>query len=185
MMSRSISAALLALAVFAPATFAQDGPLRRAGRALDNTGKNVRSMVETEVARGQVSAQERDVLNRVVRRIEWDKRLVNSALRVEVRPGGAVVLRGSVINDAAKKQAVDLVVNTIGVTSLVDELAVLKEVKVIEVRPPAQVIEVMPPARVIEVTPPPQVIEVTPPPVVVTPPPVVSVPLETKVIVNP
>ena len=176
MMSRTISAALLALAVFAPATFAQDGPLRRAGRALDNTGKNVRSMVETEVARGQVSAQERDVLNRVVRQIEWDKRLVNSALRVEVRPGGAVVLRGSVINDAAKKQAVDLVVNTIGVTSLVDELAVLKEVKVIEVRPPAQVIEIMPPARVIEVTP---------PPVVVTPPPVVSVPLETKVIVKP
>ncbi len=143
-MIRSLSAVLLAVVVISPATFAQDGPLRRTGRALDNAGKNIRSRVENEVAREQINAQERDMLSRVVRRIDWDKQLVGSTMQVEARPGGAIVLRGSVLNDSAKRRAVDLVENTVGVTSVVDELAVVKDVKVIEATP-ARVIEVSPP----------------------------------------
>jgi hyperosmotically inducible protein len=157
-MCRSLSATLLTLSLISSAAFAQDGPLRRAGQALDNAGKNIRTRVETEIARGQSAVQERDLLNRVARRVEWDKRLVGSTLRIQVQPDGAVILRGSVLNDAVKLRAVDLVENTIGVTSVVDELAVVKEVKVIKSKPAATVIEVTPP---------------------------VTVPAETKVIVKP
>jgi hyperosmotically inducible periplasmic protein len=147
-MSRSLSAALLTLSLISSAAFGQDGPLRRAGQALDNAGKNIRARVETEIARGQMAVQEREVLNRVARRIEWDKRFVGSTLRIEVQAGGTVILRGSVINEAVKVRAVDLVENTIGVTSVVDELAVVKEVKVIKSKPAATVIEVTPPVTV-------------------------------------
>jgi hyperosmotically inducible periplasmic protein len=138
-------ATLLTLALVASPAFAQDGPIQRAGQALDNAGKNIRYRVESEIARGQVYAQERELLARVTRRIEWDKKLVGSALQFEVRLGGAVVLRGSVLSEAVKLRAVDLVENTIGVTSVVDELAVVKEVKVIKAKPTVRVIEVTPP----------------------------------------
>jgi hyperosmotically inducible protein len=139
-MTRTLSAALLAVALASPAVWAQDGPLRRAGRALDNAGKNVRDRVETEVARGQVSAAERDLLNRVTLRLSWDKQLANSALRLEVQVDGTAVLRGSVLSDAAKRRAVDLVENTVGVTRVVDELAVVKDVKVIQAPPAGAII---------------------------------------------
>jgi hyperosmotically inducible protein len=138
-------ATILTLCLMTCATLAQDGPLQRAGQALDNTGKKIRYRVESEIARGQVAAQERDVLVRVSRRIEWDKRLVGSTLQFEVKPDGTVVLRGSVLNDAVKSRAVDLVANTIGVNGVVDELAVVKEVKVINAKPTNRVIDVSPP----------------------------------------
>ena len=133
-MNRLLSASLLALVVVAPA-FGQDGPIRRAGRALDNAGKNIRGRVETEVVRGQVSVFERDLLNRVSLRISWDKKLVNSTIQLVVEPDGTTYLRGSVLSEASKARAVDLVENTVGVTRVVDELAVVKEVKVIETTP--------------------------------------------------
>src|SRR4051794_37872479 len=123
-MNRAFTAAALSLALVSSAT-AQDGPLNKVGRALDQTGKNIRSTVETEVVRGQITAQERDVLNRVGKRIDWDKQLAGSTLRLEAQPGGVVVLQGSVLSEAAKLRAVDLTENTTGVTSVVDQLAVV------------------------------------------------------------
>ena len=164
-MVRALSAAALSLALASTASFAQDGPLRRAGRALDQTGKNIRSTVETEVARGQITAQERDVLNRVGKRIDWDKQMAGSTLRLEVQPGGVVILQGSVPTAAAKLRAVDLVENTTGVASVIDQLAVVKEVKVIQ--PAPAVIETRTAAPVVEVERP------------------VVVPTQSKVIVKP
>jgi hypothetical protein len=135
---------LMTLAL-AGVAIAQDGPLQRAGQALDRTGKNIRARVETEIAGGQAAAEQWDVLHRVLRRIEWDKRFAGSTLRFESWAGGTTVLRGSVPNVRVKQQAVELVENTIGVIAVVDELAVVKEVKVIEAKPAAGVIEVTPP----------------------------------------
>lgn len=127
-------AAVLTLTLVATAQ-AQDGPLNRVGRALDQTGKNIRATVEDGVARGQITAQERDVLSRVGKRIDWDKKMAGSTLRIEVQPGGIVILQGSVPSEAAKLRAVDLVENTTGVNSVVDQLAVVKSVKVIQAPP--------------------------------------------------
>jgi hyperosmotically inducible periplasmic protein len=134
-------AAVLALALMVSVSSAQDGILSRTGRALDNAGRNIRNTVDSEIARGQVDAQDREVLVRVMRRVEWDKQLVGSTIQFVVQPDRAVVLRGSVLSPALKLRAVDLVSNTIGVTTVVDELAVVKDVKVIKSKPAARVIE--------------------------------------------
>jgi hyperosmotically inducible protein len=134
-------AAFLTLTLVVSTASAQEGVLSRAGQALDNAGRNIRNAVDNEVARGQIDAQDREVLGRVMRRIEWDKALVGSTIRFEVQPGRAVVLRGSVLSPILKVRAVDLVSNTIGVTTVVDELAVVKDVKVIKAKPAVQVIE--------------------------------------------
>jgi hyperosmotically inducible periplasmic protein len=170
-MARKLSAALLAVVAIAPASQAAQGPLQRAGQALDNAGKNIRRGVENGVARGQITAQERELLSRVSQRIQWDKQLVSSTLQLVVQADGTVNVRGSVIDEAAKARAVDLVENTVGVTRVVDELAVVKDVKVIQAKP-ARVIESVP-TRVIE-----------PPKRVITIPPSAD-PIETEVIVKP
>ncbi len=139
-MARFFVLSLLALSVMGSAASAQDGILSRAGQALDNAGRNIRNAVDNEVARGQMDARDREVLNRVVRRVEWDKQLVGSTIQYVVQPGGTVVLRGSVLNPAVKLRVVDLVSNTIGVTTVVDELAVVKDVKVIKTGPPVEVV---------------------------------------------
>lgn len=143
-MRKTVTFSLVVVTVTSMA-LAQDGPLRRAGQALDSAGKTIRSRVESEVARGQLTAQERDLLGRVTRRIEWDKPLIGSALQVEVRPDNAVVLRGSVSSEAARRRTLDIVENTIGVTTVVDALAVARDVKAIESKPSPPVIELSPP----------------------------------------
>ncbi len=57
------------------------------------------------------------------------------------------MLRRSVLSPALKLRAVDLVSNTIGVTTVVDELAVVKDVKVIKSKPTVRVIETPAPRR--------------------------------------
>jgi hypothetical protein len=150
-MIRSFTFTALSLALFASSSMAQDGPLNRVGRALDQTGKDIRATVENGVARGQINAQERDVLNRVGKRIEWDKKLAGSTLRLEVQPGGVVILQGSVLSEAARLRVVDLTESTTGVSSVVDQLAVVKTVKVIEAPPTPGVIETRSSSTVIEV----------------------------------
>ena len=127
-MLRALAAALLLLAVAAPSAPAQDMATRRANR--------------------QIHAQEKELLNRVTQRIEWDKQLTGSTMQLEVQPGGVVALKGSVQSDAAKARAVDLVENTTGVVSVVDELAIVKNVKVIQARSTAQPAELTVPVTV-------------------------------------
>jgi hyperosmotically inducible periplasmic protein len=134
-------AASLALAMTVSSASAQEGILSRTGRALDNAGRGIRDAVDTEVARGQMDAQDREVLNRVMRRVEWDKHLAGSTIQFEVQPGRTVILRGSVASPVHKRRAAELVSSTVGVIKVVDELAVAKEVKVIETKPAVQVIE--------------------------------------------
>ncbi len=53
---------------------------------LDNAGRNIRNTVDSEIARGQVDAQDRDLLVRVMHRVEWDKQLVGSTVRSSSNP---------------------------------------------------------------------------------------------------
>lgn len=96
----------------------------------------------TRRANRTILAQEREILNRVTQRIEWDKQLTGSTLKVEVQPGGMVLLKGSVMSESAKARAADLVENTTGVNGVTDELAVVRNVKVIDATTDAPVDEV-------------------------------------------
>jgi hyperosmotically inducible protein len=144
-MYRYYVAALVSMTLTVSAAVAQ-GPLQRVGQALDQAGKNIRADIENAVNRGQVAAQEQSLIVRVSERINWDKQLVNSAIQMTMSADGTIQLRGSVPNTAAKARAVDLAANTIGVTRVVDELAVVSTSKVIEAKP--GVIESTPAATV-------------------------------------
>lgn len=166
MMKKSMPKMVAALAIVSlttagivPASRAQEGPARRAGQALDNAGRNIRRGVENAVVRGQTAAQERELHSRVQHRLRWDKRLANAILQIDVQANGTVILRGSVADAAAKIRAVDLAESTVGVTRVVDNLAVAGNVKVIEAAPrpaPTRVIESAPaPANPAPATTPP------------------------------
>ena len=135
----AITAVCASLAPFARA----QGVLEQVGQGLDNAGRNIRRSVENGVARGQITAQENEVLARVSERIKWDKRLSKSTIRLAVSADRSIVLSGSVISESAKATAVEITENTVGVTSVVDEIAVVKEVRVIKpkVEPKRVVVE--------------------------------------------
>lgn len=117
-------------------TSAQQGAAQRAGEALDNAGRNIRRGVERAFARTRASVLEQELITRVYSRIHWDKKLVNSALELEVRDDGVVFLRGTVPDAEAKKRAVVLARDTVGVTQVVDELAVSPPPKVVPAAKP-------------------------------------------------
>lgn len=141
-------AALIVLSCVSTTARAQ-GVLNRAGEVLDDAGRSIRRGVENAVARGEATAQERGLIGLIGSRIRGDKRLAASSIQMEVRSDGAVTLRGSVRSAEAKALAGELVENTVGVTTVVDELAVVKEVKVIGVEPTPKAVVVEPPATVI------------------------------------
>ena len=145
-MDRLIAFSLVTFALTMTTASAQEGVLSRTGRAIDNAGRGIRNAVETEVERGQVDANDREVLNRVIRRLQWDKPMAGATIQVQVQPGGVVYLRGSVRSPVHKQRAAALVESTVGVASVVDELAVVKEVKVIQAKPPTRAVEVAAPA---------------------------------------
>ena len=135
---------------------AQDGAASRAGQALDNAGRNIRRGVQNAFPRARMAVHEQQVIARVYSRLHWDKVLVGSALDLEVSADGTAVLRGAVPDDAAKKRAVVLTRDTVGVTQVVDELTVLPPPRVIETRAP---VTTVPPGSttIIESTPAPAV----------------------------
>ena len=118
-------------ATFAPCAQAQ-GVLEQVGQGLDNAGRNIRRSVETGVARGPITSKENEILARVSERIRWDKRLSKSTIRLAVSADQSIVLSGSVASEAAKTTAVEIAENTVGVTTIVDEIAVVKEVRVVK-----------------------------------------------------
>jgi osmotically-inducible protein OsmY len=64
------------------------------------------------------------VQGRVYGRLHWDKALEGAALDIDVRDKQVVVLRGKVASAAAKQKAEQLAGDTIGVSSVVNELAI-------------------------------------------------------------
>lgn len=60
--------------------------------------------------------------HRVYSRIHWDKELVDAKVEVHMLRHGAVLLRGRVPSEAAKKRAVELAMGSVGVNEVYDEL---------------------------------------------------------------
>ena len=64
------------------------------------------------------------VESRIYGRLHWDKALTNAPIQLEVQPGGVAVLTGSVPDATAKVKAETLAADTVGVTKVVNQLAV-------------------------------------------------------------
>lgn len=140
----------LAATVIASACVAwgRQGAAERAGQALDGAGRKVRSGVVNTFSRTKTSVHNQEIISRVYSRIHWDKTLVGSTLELEVQDGTAV-LRGAVIDAAARERAVLLARDTVGIALVVDELTVLPPPREIPADAVAPAFPVEKPARAI------------------------------------
>ena len=108
---------------------------REAGRKLDEAGRKIRRGLEKGIdsARGAVRetfAQTQDRVHemsveaRVYGRLHWDKMLTSSSLELSAEARGIVTLRGTVPSKEARERAVQLTMDTVGVTRVIDQLNV-------------------------------------------------------------
>ncbi|MDR3618353.1 MAG: BON domain-containing protein [Paludisphaera borealis] len=113
----------------------EPGAVERAGEKLDEAGRQIKQSLERGFGTARDAVREqfsrtRDRVNdmnveaRVYGRLHWDKLLTTSVLELTVEARGIVTLRGSVPTAKAKKRAVELAIDTVGVTRVIDQLAV-------------------------------------------------------------
>ncbi len=122
--------------VFATARAQQEpGPIERAGEKIDQAGRNIfgglergfnrtRDAVTESFDRTRARVDDMNVEARVYGRIRWDKTLQSSPISLSSEARGIVTLRGSVPSEEARKRAVDLAADTVGVVRVVDQLVV-------------------------------------------------------------
>jgi hypothetical protein len=108
---------------------AYQGVAERVGQKLDQVGKGIRNttLEMTDAVKKKFETVKTDVKrmetqNRVYARLHWDKAFHESNVEVHQIKNGAILLRGLVADAAAKKKAVMLAFDTVGVTEVVDEL---------------------------------------------------------------
>jgi hypothetical protein len=138
----------------APIAWAQDGAAERVGKSLDKAAKSIRKGVENAVDSVMSGVEQKELQTRAYYRIHWDRALNKAVLKLTVRENGTIVLRGAVMDAAAKRRAVDLAQSTVGVTAVIDELVVGKgkPVKVVPGSPETPDREV-PPVKNTEIKP--------------------------------
>lgn len=135
MRSKPVAAGILSLTVLGLSLYSgvgmaqQPGVAGQIGEKLDNLGRGLfrgaQDVTETvrqrfEVVRSDVSRM--GVQPRVYSRIRWDKTLQSARIEVHMLRDGAVLLRGTVPDAAAKARAIELARDTVDVTGVVDEL---------------------------------------------------------------
>jgi osmotically-inducible protein OsmY len=106
------------------------GAAQRVGEKLDQAGQSIRKGLEEardtlrdQFSRARGSVHSMGVASRVYGRLHWDKALTTSTLELEVS-NGVVTLRGEVPNARAKARAVELAKETVGITQVIDQLAI-------------------------------------------------------------
>jgi hypothetical protein len=118
-----------------------DGAAAKAGEKLDELGRAIRrSLIDAEetvreglnrtgetvrdgFARTRESVQGMGLVPRVYGRLHWDRALHTSPIFVKAE-GGAVTIRGTVPDEAAKAKAISLAHDTFGVTRVIVQLNV-------------------------------------------------------------
>ena len=93
---------------------------QRIGDAVDQVSNSVQQAWQQVKEAGNRMGVEA----RVYARLRWDKAIHSATIDIEVPKAGTVVLKGSVADAAAKKKAVELANDTIGVEQVVDQLAI-------------------------------------------------------------
>ncbi len=126
----------------------EPGAVERAAEKLDEAGRQIkeslgrgfgtaRDAVREQFSRTRDRVNDMNVEARVYGRLHWDKLLTTSTLELTVEARGIVTLRGSVPNAKAKKRAVELAVDTVGVARVIDQLAVQGPTSETEITTPA------------------------------------------------
>ncbi len=122
-------AAVLTLALGSTGRAQETG--KKVGERLDEVGRGIKgglnragNAARDQFARAKTSVQNMGVESRVYGRIHWDKALHDAPIELTVTSEGVVTLTGSVVDAKAKRRAMDLTTETVGVTKAVDALTI-------------------------------------------------------------
>jgi hypothetical protein len=116
---------LPALAQTPPSPKAQPGTATKIGEQIDRGLNQIGTEFSQAWAEVRKSVEKMGVQGRVYGRLHWDKALEGATnLEISVRDGQVVVLSGTVADAAAKQKAEQLARDTVGVSSVVNELAI-------------------------------------------------------------
>ena len=116
--------------VAAPTARAQ-GTGEAIGEKLDAAGRNLKSglksagkEIKEQFASVKTSVENMGVESRVYSRIHWDKALSDATIELSTSQDGVITLDGTVATSRAKSHAAQLAQDTVGVTKVIDRLAV-------------------------------------------------------------
>lgn len=109
----------------------EPGAGQKVGEKLDGAVQDIKSglrkagnATKEQFARAKTSVQNMGVESRVYGRIHWDRALNDALIELTTTEEGVVTLNGTVADAKAKTKAVELTRDTVGVTRVVDQLAV-------------------------------------------------------------
>lgn len=102
----------------------QEGVAERVGESVDRGLNKLGQKIRKTWADFRKSVDELSVQGRVYARLHWDKALANAPIEITVQDENVVMLNGSVPNEAARRTAVALTRDTVGVGRVVDQLAI-------------------------------------------------------------
>ncbi len=96
----------------------------RVGETVDRGLSNIGNRLRKTWADFRRSVDELSVQGRVYGRLHWDKAIGSAPIEITVQNENVVTLSGSVPNDAARRTAVTLANDTVGVQRVIDHLTV-------------------------------------------------------------
>jgi hypothetical protein len=102
----------------------QPGVGERVGESVERGLTRLGEKVRKTWAEFRRSVDELSVQGRVYGRLHWDKAIGAAPIEISVQNENVVTLSGSVPNEAARRTAVTLAGDTIGVGKVVDRLAI-------------------------------------------------------------
>jgi len=102
----------------------QPGTASQIGEKIDRGLSQIGAELSQAWAEARKSVEKMGVQGRVYGRLRWDKALEDATLEIKVKDDQAVVLVGKVASPSAKQKAEQLARDTVGVTSVVNELTV-------------------------------------------------------------
>jgi hyperosmotically inducible periplasmic protein len=103
---------------------AQPGVGERVGETVDRGLSNIGNRLRKTWADFRKSVDELSVQGRVYGRLHWDKAIGSAPIEITVQNENIVTLSGSVPTEAARRAAVSLANDTVGVHQVVDRLTV-------------------------------------------------------------
>jgi hypothetical protein len=123
-MTKTLPAIVAICLLVGYASAQQPGTAEKLGERIDRGLSQIGAELSKAWAEARKSVESMGVQGRVYGRLHWDKALENANLDIDVRDNQVVVLKGKVASPAAKQKAEQLASDTIGVTSVVNELIV-------------------------------------------------------------
>jgi hyperosmotically inducible protein len=107
-----------------PRAASQQGVGERVGESVDRGLTNLGQKLRKTWADFRRSVDELSVQGRVYGRLHWDKAIGSSPIEIMVQNENVVTLSGSVPTEAARRTAVSLANETVGVRQVIDRLTI-------------------------------------------------------------